>query len=42
MQKLGATLLINPDRQDLDEIIYETTGNRGVDVVIEITGSLGD
>ena len=40
-KKLGATLLINPGKQDLDEIIYEVTENRGVDVVIEITGSLG-
>lgn len=39
-QRLGATLLINPGKQDLDEIIFEVTKNRGVDVVIEITGSL--
>lgn len=39
-RKLGATLTINPNKQDLDEIIFEVTKNRGVDVVIEITGSL--
>ncbi len=40
-KNLGATLTINPNRDDVDEIIYEVTKNRGVDVVIEITGTLG-
>lgn len=39
-KKLGATILINPQKQDLNQVIYEETKNRGVDVVIEITGSL--
>jgi threonine dehydrogenase-like Zn-dependent dehydrogenase len=39
-KKYGASITINPKTQDLDKIIFEVTENNGVDVVIEITGSL--
>lgn len=39
-KKLGATITINPKKEDVEQIIFELTKNRGVDVVIEITGSL--
>ncbi|MGI6669924.1 MAG: zinc-dependent alcohol dehydrogenase [Acetivibrionales bacterium] len=39
-KKMGATTTIQPGENDVEQVIYDLTGNHGVDVVIEITGSL--
>ena len=39
-RRYGATDVINPTKQDPEEIVFELTGGRGVDSVIEISGSL--
>ena len=39
-RQFGATDTICPVTEDVDQAIYDMTGNHGVDVVIEITGSL--
>ncbi|MCD8140015.1 MAG: zinc-binding dehydrogenase [Planctomycetaceae bacterium] len=39
-RQYGATVTINPGREDVDEVVYEVTKQRGVDVVVEISGSL--
>jgi threonine dehydrogenase-like Zn-dependent dehydrogenase len=39
-RKFGATLTINPQRDDLEKIVHDMTDNRFLDVVVEITGSL--
>jgi threonine dehydrogenase-like Zn-dependent dehydrogenase len=38
--RYGAAFALNPQKQNLDETIYELTQGRGVDVAVEITGSL--
>lgn len=39
-EKYGATHTFSPITDDIDERVYEVTNGRGVDVVVEITGSL--
>ena len=39
-RKYGATYTICPKTQDLDQEVYDLTKNHGMDVVVEITGSL--
>lgn len=38
--KYGATACLNPAKDNVDEAVYELTRGRGVDAVVEITGSL--
>ena len=38
--KYGATDTINPAKQDAEAVVFDLTGGRGVDAVIEISGSL--
>ena len=35
----GATHLINPAKEDAEAVVFELTGGRGLDAVIEITGN---
>lgn len=39
-KKFGATYTICPKTQDVDQEVYDLTKNHGMDVVVEITGSL--
>lgn len=39
-KKFGATYTICPRTQDVDQEVYDLTRNHGMDVVVEITGSL--
>lgn len=39
-KELGATRLINPGKQNVEDTVFEMTEGHGADVVIEITGSL--
>jgi threonine dehydrogenase-like Zn-dependent dehydrogenase len=38
-EKMGATITINPKKEDAEARIEELTGGRGVDIAIDITGS---
>lgn len=40
-KKMGATITINPKKEDVQERIAEITGGRGVDIAIDITGRYG-
>lgn len=40
-KKMGATITINPKKEDVEERILEITGGRGVDIAIDITGRYG-
>jgi len=39
-RELGATLILNPNRVDVEEEVRRATGGHGVDVAIEITGRM--
>lgn len=38
-RKLGADVIINPDKDDMETIIMETTDGKGVDISVEATGT---
>lgn len=38
-QEFGADLVVNPEKQDLREVVLEVTGGRGADVVMVAVGS---
>lgn len=38
-RKMGAHLVVNPEREDLEEAISQETGGEGADVVLEMSGS---
>ena len=39
-KRFGATHTINPVREDAEAVVFELTGGRGADAVVEISGSL--
>ena len=39
-KKFGATRVVNPGKEDLEDAVFGITDNKGFDVVIELTGSL--
>lgn len=39
-EKYGATICLNPAKDNIDEAVYELTRGRGADIVVEITGTL--